>query len=74
MSQLRVGHLFAGIGGGILSDLILGHKPIFAVEWDKYCCQVLRERVEDGWFEEMQSMHKKAHLRTLAWWKANGYL
>jgi site-specific DNA-cytosine methylase len=29
-------HLFAGIGGGMLADLILGHEPIIAVEWDRY--------------------------------------
>ena len=46
-------HLFAGCGGGILADLILGHKPIVAVEWDKYCCEVLRARVSDGWFDGM---------------------
>lgn len=43
-------HLFAGHGGGLLADLILGHKPICAVEWDGYACQVLRERAADGWF------------------------
>lgn len=43
-------HLFAGIGGGLLADKILGHEPIIAVEWDGYCCQVLRERAADGWF------------------------
>ena len=43
-------HLFAGIGGGLLADLILGHTPIVAVEWDGYACQVLRERASDGWF------------------------
>jgi DNA (cytosine-5)-methyltransferase 1 len=43
-------HLFAGAGGGLLADLILGHEPIAAVEWDPYCCAVLRERAEDGWF------------------------
>lgn len=43
-------HLFAGSGGGLLADLILGHEPIAAVEWDPYCCAVLRERAEDGWF------------------------
>lgn len=43
-------HLFAGIGGGLLADLILGHRPIIAVEWDKYACRVLRERSSDGWF------------------------
>lgn len=46
-------HLFAGVGGGLLADLILGHKPIVAVEWDKYACRVLRERVADGWFPGM---------------------
>jgi len=43
-------HLFAGHGGGLLADLILGHRPIAAVEWDAYACQVLRERAADGWF------------------------
>ena len=43
-------HLFAGHGGGLLADLILGHRPIVAVEWDRYACQVLRERAADGWF------------------------
>tara|TARA_R110002126_G_scaffold71553_1_gene179458 strand:- start:384 stop:530 length:147 start_codon:yes stop_codon:yes gene_type:complete len=33
-------HLFAGHGGGLLADLILGHKPVVAVEWDSYACQV----------------------------------
>lgn len=51
--ELRTMHLFAGAGGGILADLILGHRPIVAVEWDKYACEVLRARVADGWFEGM---------------------
>jgi len=51
--ELKTMHLFAGAGGGILADLILGHRPIVAVEWDKYACEVLRERVADGWFEGM---------------------
>ena len=34
----------------MLADLILGHTPVVAVEWDAYCCQVLRERAADGWF------------------------
>ena len=51
---MKTMHLFAGIGGGILGDLILGHEPIIAVEWDKYACRVLRERVADGWFPGMQ--------------------
>lgn len=47
-------HLFAGAGGGLLADLILGHKPIIAVEWDKYGCRVLRERVAEGWFPDLR--------------------
>ena len=43
-------HLFAGGGGGLLADLILGHTPIVAVEWDKNACRVLRDRAADGWF------------------------
>lgn len=46
-------HLFAGHGGGLLADLILGHTPIVAVEWDKYACKVLRERTEE-WFPGLQ--------------------
>jgi len=51
--ELKTMHLFAGAGGGILADLILGHRPIVAVEWDKYACEVLRARVADGWFDGM---------------------
>ena len=47
-------HLFAGIGGGLLADLILGHTPIVAVEWEPYACQVLRERAADGWFPDLR--------------------
>ena len=52
-NEIRTMHLFAGVGGGILADLILGHRPVVAVEWDNYCCNVLRERVADGWFDGM---------------------
>lgn len=51
--ELRTMHLFAGAGGGILADLILGHRPIVAVEWDRYACEVLRARAADGWFDGM---------------------
>lgn len=43
-------HLFAGAGGGLLADLILGHTPVVAVEWEPYPCQILRERAAEGWF------------------------
>jgi len=49
----RVMHLFAGAGGGILGDLLLGHQCICAVEIDNYCQQVLGQRQKDGmlpWF------------------------
>ena len=29
--MLKTMHLFAGIGGGLLADLILGHNPVVAV-------------------------------------------
>lgn len=47
-------HLFAGIGGGLLADLILGHRSIVAVEWDKYACKILRERASEGWFPDLR--------------------
>ena len=47
-------HLFAGGGGGLLGDLILGNNPVCAVEWDKYACQILRERAADGWFPDLR--------------------
>lgn len=43
-------HLFAGGGGGLLADLIVGHTPVCAVEWDAHACAVLRERSAEGWF------------------------
>lgn len=50
---MRTMHLFAGVGGGLLADLILGHRPIVAVEWEPYACQVLRERAAEGWFPDL---------------------
>jgi DNA (cytosine-5)-methyltransferase 1 len=50
---MRVIHLFAGAGGGILADAIMGHQCICAVEIDPYCQQVLSARQVDGylpWF------------------------
>lgn len=50
MQRLKTMHLFAGAGGGLLCDRILGHEPIIAVEWEPYACKVLRQRAEEGWF------------------------
>jgi DNA (cytosine-5)-methyltransferase 1 len=47
-------HLFAGVGGGLLADRILGHEPVIAVEWDGYACQVLRKRAAEGWFPNLR--------------------
>lgn len=50
LQRLRTMHLFAGAGGGILADILLGHQPVCAVEIDEYCQQVLSARQEDGCF------------------------
>lgn len=41
-------HLFAGAGGGIIADLMLGHTPICAVEIEEYPRRVLIARQLDG--------------------------
>lgn len=41
-------HLFAGGGGGILADLLLGHTPVGAVEIEEYQRRVLLSRQLDG--------------------------
>lgn len=51
---MRTMHLFAGAGGGLLADLILGHTPIIAVEWEHFQCEVLRQRAEEGWFPQLE--------------------
>ena len=41
-------HLFAGAGGGILGGLLLGHRPLCAVEFDAHARGVLLARQKDG--------------------------
>lgn len=41
-------HLFAGIGGGILADVILGNRIAGAVEILPYCRQLLKQKQEQG--------------------------
>ena len=48
MVQLKTFHLFAGAGGGILGDMLLGHIPIGAVEIEKYPREILLSRQRDG--------------------------
>jgi DNA (cytosine-5)-methyltransferase 1 len=62
-------HLFAGAGGGLLADLILGHEPVAAVEWDPYCCQVLRERAAEGWFPGLQVFEGDVRMFPASDWK-----
>lgn len=45
--MLRVLHLFAGGGGGILADLQLGHRVVGAVEWEPAAQAVLQARQAD---------------------------
>lgn len=44
--------LFAGIGGGILGGKLCGFKTICYVEINKFCQQVIRQRIKDGIFED----------------------
>ena len=48
---LRALHLFAGAGGGILADRMLGIRTVGAVEIDQYCQRVLAARQADGTLE-----------------------
>lgn len=50
---MRTAHFFAGAGGGLLADLILGHEPVLAVEWVESCCESLRDRAAEGWFRQL---------------------
>lgn len=45
---LRSLHLFAGIGGGILADLLSGIQPVGAVEINGFCRDILLRRQSDG--------------------------
>lgn len=45
---MRELHLFAGIGGGILGGLLLGHECVGAVEIEPYCRRVLEARQREG--------------------------
>ena len=50
--ELYTVHLFAGAGGGILADILLGHKTIGAVEIEPYCREVLLNRQLEGLLPE----------------------
>lgn len=54
---MRELHLFAGAGGGILGGMLLGHRPVCAVEIDPYCRRVLRARQEEGILPAEMEIH-----------------
>jgi DNA (cytosine-5)-methyltransferase 1 len=45
---LNTFHFFAGAGGGILADILLGHNPIGACEIEPFPRKVLFQRQRDG--------------------------
>ena len=51
LRRKRVMHLFAGAGGGLLADKLIGnHQCVCAVEIDPYCAAVLQSRQADGFY------------------------
>ena len=44
--------LFTGAGGGVLGTRLLGWKSVGYIEWDKYCQQILAQRIKDGILDE----------------------
>ena len=54
--MLRVAHMFAGIGGGILASEILGHRSVLAVELDRRRCEILKQRTWEGWFNGLKTI------------------
>ena len=66
--MLKTLHL-SQVQEGLLADLILGHEPVCAVEWDPYCCQVPRERASEGWFPGLQVWEGDVRLFPASEWK-----
>jgi DNA (cytosine-5)-methyltransferase 1 len=44
--------LFSGAGGGLLGTKLLGFTAVGYVEWNKYCCQVLEQRIKDRFLDD----------------------
>lgn len=44
--------LFTGAGGGILGSKLLGWTTVGYVEWEPYCQRVIRQRIDDGIFDD----------------------
>lgn len=43
--------LFSGAGGGLLGTKLLGWRAIGYVEFNKYCQQIIKQRIKDGLLE-----------------------
>jgi DNA (cytosine-5)-methyltransferase 1 len=44
--------LFAGVCGGLLADKLDGHRIVCYVEWNKYCVEVIKARIRDGYLDD----------------------
>lgn len=64
---MRELHLFAGIGGGILGGMILGHRCVGAVEVNPYCREVLAARQRDGVLESFPILDDVRTFDGTAW-------
>lgn len=42
----------AGIGELVFKHIFPDYRTIGYVEWDKYCQQVIRQRIKDGWLDD----------------------
>lgn len=40
--------LFTGAGGGVLGSKLLGHQIVGYVEYEKYCQEIIKQRIADG--------------------------
>jgi len=55
---MRTLHMFAGAGGGLYADLIMGHEPVGAIEYDHYACERLREQRDAGWWPGLEVVER----------------
>ena len=44
--------LFSGAGGGLLGTKLLGWRHVGYVEYERYCQQVIAQRIKDGFLDE----------------------
>lgn len=49
--QFKELSLFSGSGGGLLASHLMGWATLGYVEYDKYCQQVIAQRIEDGFID-----------------------